>query len=650
MTDRPVIEIDGLTKTYGSAAGSVHALRGVSLSIGAGEFVAIMGSSGSGKTTLMNILGCLDRPTSGRFMFEGRNVAAMQPDDVARLRRDSFGFIFQSYNLIATATALENVEVPAVYAGLTAADRRARAARLLTSLGLGDRLDHRPNQLSGGQQQRVAVARALMNGGRVLFADEPTGALDTASGAEVMALLRQLNEDGHTIVLITHDAEVAAYADRIVTMSDGAITSDSGPERRGAAGLPAEAGKRAPKINSRLPFTEITESIRMATHALGVNLFRTTLTLLGIVIGVGSVIAMLAVGNGAKQTVIDRISALGTNLLLVRPGSPEMRGVGGRVTTLVPTDAAALSALPNVVAAVAEMTGTVTIRFSNADYQTEVNGTTQDFPVVKDWPLAAGTFIDDADVETYATVAVLGQTVVENVFPADVDPIGRYVQIGNTLFQVIGVMAEKGATPWGSDQDDVIFVPISTSGLRLFGQRHVRSITVLVDDFAKMAATEQIVTETLTRRHRAQDFRVRNMATVVAAATETQNTLTVLLGSIAAISLLVGGIGVMNIMLVSVSERTREIGIRMATGARAMNIMQQFMTEAVTVSVIGGLAGMVAGLGVAWALQQGGMPVVFSATPVVLAFGCACLTGIVFGFAPARKAAHLDPVVALGAE
>ena len=489
-----------------------------------------------------------------------------------------------------------------------------------------------------------------MNGGRVLFADEPTGALDSTSGAEVMALLRELNEDGHTIILITHDAAVAAFADRVVTMSDGAITSDSRPQMQGAARAAAATGKRARKNHVGLSFTEVSEAFRMATHALGVNLFRTTLTLLGIVIGVGSVIAMLAVGNGAKQTVIDGIAALGTNLLLVRPGSPEMRGVGGRVTTLVPTDAAALSALPNVVAAVAEMTGTVTIRFSNADYQTEVHGTTQDFPVVKNWPLASGTFIDDADVETYATVAVLGQTVVENLFPPDVDPIGRYVQIANTLFQVIGVMAEKGATPWGWDQDDVIFVPISTSGLRLFGQRHVRSITVLVDDFAKMAATEQIVTETLTRRHRAKDFRVRNMATVVATATKTQNTLTILLGSIAAISLLVGGIGVMNIMLVSVSERTREIGIRMATGARAMNIMQQFMTEAVTVSVIGGLAGAVAGLGVAWALQQGGLPVVFSATPVVLAFGCACLTGIVFGFAPARKAAHLDPVVALGAE
>ena len=388
----------------------------------------------------------------------------------------------------------------------------------------------------------------------------------------------------------------------------------------------------------------------MAVRALGTNLFRTVLTLLGIVIGVGSVIAMLAVGDGAKRSVLDRISSLGTNLLLVRPGAPEQRGVGGRVTTLVPTDAAAISALPNVVAAVAEYTGTLTLRFGNADYQTEVNATTAEFPIVKDWPVAAGTFIDDADVEQYAPVIVLGQTVVDSLFPPGMNPIGRHVQAGNVLFQVIGVMSEKGATSWGSDQDDMAFVPLSTGGLRLFGQRHVRSIIVLVDDLARLGETEQAVTDLLIRRHRIQDFRVRNMASVVEAAAQTQNTLTVLLGSIAAISLLVGGIGVMNIMLVSVSERTREIGIRMATGARTINILQQFMTEAVTVSAIGGVLGAAGGLAVAWGLRETGTPIVFSSTPVLLAFGCAFLTGVVFGFMPARKAAHLDPVVALSAE
>ena len=650
MNGAPLIRLERVAKAYDTGAGPVPALHAISLTIGAGEFVALMGSSGSGKTTLMNILGCLDRATSGRYLFEGRDISRLSADDIARLRRDAFGFVFQSYNLIATASAVENVEIPAVYAGSPAIERRQRAARLLVSLGLGDRLDYRPNQLSGGQQQRVAVSRALMNGGRVIFADEPTGALDSRSGAEVMALLRRLHEQGHTVILITHDADVAAHADRVIEIRDGDVVADSRAWRPEPRAL--ELATTAPIRRARLgaPLAEAGEALRMAVRALGTNLFRTVLTLLGIVIGVGSVIAMLAVGDGAKRSVLDRISSLGTNLLLVRPGAPEQRGVGGRVTTLVPTDAAAISALPNVVAAVAEYTGTLTLRFGNADYQTEVNATTAEFPIVKDWPVAAGTFIDDADVEQYAPVIVLGQTVVDSLFPPGMNPIGRHVQAGNVLFQVIGVMSEKGATSWGSDQDDMAFVPLSTGGLRLFGQRHVRSIIVLVDDLARLGETEQAVTDLLIRRHRIQDFRVRNMASVVEAAAQTQNTLTVLLGSIAAISLLVGGIGVMNIMLVSVSERTREIGIRMATGARTINILQQFMTEAVTVSAIGGVLGAAGGLAVAWGLRETGTPIVFSSTPVLLAFGCAFLTGVVFGFMPARKAAHLDPVVALSAE
>jgi macrolide transport system ATP-binding/permease protein len=641
-----LIELADVTKTYANGDLAVEVLHGISLKIYPGEFVAIMGASGSGKSTLMNLLGCLDRPTTGRYLFAGEDVSSFAADDLARLRRDVFGFIFQSYNLIASATAAENVEVPAIYAGASAGKRRARAEELLASLGLGERLDHRPNQLSGGQQQRVSIARALMNGGMIILADEPTGALDSKSGAEVMALLHQLSDAGHTVILITHDREVAAHAKRQIEIKDGLIVGDTGASIRVDIAPPAQPhGERA----SAAAIADMGEAVRMALRALRANLFRTVLTLLGIVIGVGSVVAMLAVGDGAKQSVLDRISSMGTNLLLVRPGAPNVRG-SGSIATLVPADADAIMTVPNVAAAVPELTGNVTLRYGNVDYQTQANATTPALTAARDWPVARGTFIEPADVKSYTPVIVLGQTVVDTLFPQGLDPLGRYVLVNNVPFQVIGVMSPKGATPYGADMDDVAFVPLTTGSLRLFGQRNVRTITVQVEDVSQIEATQEAIEALLLARHRVQDFRIRNMASILETATQTQNTLTILLGSIAAISLLVGGIGVMNIMLVSVTERTREIGIRMATGARKANILQQFVTEAVVVSAIGGVIGVAGGLGVAWALATFGTPIVFSLGPVLLAFGCAFATGLLFGFMPARKAATLDPVVALSAE
>ncbi|WP_225768559.1 MacB family efflux pump subunit [Inquilinus sp. Marseille-Q2685] len=645
---RPLVSLRDVTKTYVNGDLAVEVLHGISLEIHPGEFVAIMGASGSGKSTLMNILGCLDRPTTGTYRVDGTDVATLDGDALAHLRRETFGFIFQSYNLIPSATAAENVEVPAIYAGIAAAERRERAEQLLASLGLADRTDHRPNQLSGGQQQRVSIARALMNGGRVILADEPTGALDSRSGAEVMALLKRMSEAGRTVILITHDRAVAEHAHRLIEIRDGRIVGDSGV--RGPAVTAAGADVTHGGDAGALGVADMAEAVKMALRALRANLFRTILTLLGIVIGVGAVIAMLAIGDGAKQSVVDRISAMGTDLLLIRPAQSNNRTADGVIATLVPEDAEALAEVPNVAAAVPELTGTVTLRYGNTDYSTQADATTPDFTRARNWSVERGSFVSAGDQASYAPVIVLGQTAARILFPEGVDPLGRYVLVNNIPFQVIGLMEAKGATPYGADQDDIVFMPLSTGSLRMFGKRFVRSITVQVEDTARIDETQAEVQALLEERHRRPDVQIRNMSSLIETVSATQNTLTILLGSVAAISLLVGGIGVMNIMLVSVTERTREIGVRMATGARMRDILQQFITESVVVSAIGGAVGVAGGLGVAAALQAFGTPIQFSPGPVLLAFGCAFLTGLVFGYMPARKAATLDPVVALSAE
>ncbi|AWM25539.1 ABC transporter [Sinorhizobium fredii USDA 205] len=644
-----LISLKDVSKTYFNGDLAVEVLHDISLDIEAGEFVAIIGQSGSGKSTLMNILGCLDQPTSGEYLIDGERVSGFDADELAALRRRTFGFVFQAYNLIPTASAQENVEVPAVYAGLPAHSRHARAEALLKSLNLGERLDHRPSQLSGGQQQRVSIARALMNGGRVILADEPTGALDSQSGREVMALLRDMNENGHTIIVITHSREVAEQADRLIEIRDGRIIADR--VKKGRSNPEAAFGLAQRTREGLAAIADVSEAVKMAMRALRANLFRTILTLLGIVIGVGSVVAMLAIGTGAQDSVLSRISSMGSDLLLVRPSMANFRGsAGGSNVTLVPSDADAILELPNVAFAVPEMTSTVTLRRGNIDYQTTANGTVSQFVEAKSWPIGRGEFINSDDMEGYAPVAVLGQTVVKTLFPDDSDPIGQYVLVNKIPFQVIGVMSEMGASAGGNDQDDVVLVPLTTGSMRIFGQRNIRTITVKVKDSSAIDLTQEKIQALLNERHKKEDTQITNMSSVREAFTETSNTMKLFLGSVAAISLLVGGIGVMNIMLVSVSERTREIGVRMATGARQRDILVQFIVEALVVSAIGGAIGIVAGLGTAYVARTFGMPVSFTAGPVALAFACAFLTGLLFGYLPARNASRLQPAVALSAD
>ncbi|WP_047288034.1 MacB family efflux pump subunit [Pseudomonas protegens] len=654
----PLIDLRNIRKSYGGGdSPQVDVLRGIDLSIHAGEFVAIVGASGSGKSTLMNILGCLDRPTSGEYLFAGENVAHLDSDELAWLRREAFGFVFQGYHLIPSGSAQENVEMPAIYAGTPAAERHARAAALLERLGLASRSGNRPHQLSGGQQQRVSIARALMNGGHIILADEPTGALDSHSGAEVMALLDELASQGHVVILITHDREVAARAKRIIEIRDGEIISDTATSDPSVQ-LSANAGAlQAVDLRQRLADGseptgawkgELLEAIQAAWRVMWINRFRTALTLLGIIIGVASVVVMLAVGEGSKRQVMAQMGAFGSNIIYLSGHAPNPRAPQGIISL---DDVAAVATLPQVKRIMPVNGSEAVVRFGNADHMSYVGGNDTNFPHIFNWPVVEGSYFTEADEQAGAAVAVIGKKVREKLLKDVANPIGQYILIENAPFQVVGVLMGKGASSGDQDSDDRIAVPYSAASTRLFGSRNPEYVAIAAADAGKVKEAEQAIDQLMLRLHNGQrDYELTNNAAMIQAEARTQNTLSLMLGAIAAISLLVGGIGVMNIMLMTVRERTREIGIRMATGARQRDILRQFLTEAVMLSVVGGLAGIGVALIIGGILILSEVAVAFSLAAVLGAFACALATGVIFGFMPARKAARLDPVTALTSE
>jgi len=656
--DVPLIELRDVRRRYGGGEQpEVEVLRGISLSIHAGEFVAIVGASGSGKSTLMNLLGCLDRPSSGSYRFQGEDVAGFDADQLAWLRREAFGFVFQGYHLIRAESACENVEVPAIYAGTPREERTRRAAALLARLGLADKLHHRPTQLSGGQQQRVSIARALMNGGRIILADEPTGALDTQSGAEVMALLHELADAGHTIVLITHDREVAAQARRVIEIRDGRIVADSatGASQELQAKLvssayPSSASSYENSSNekNRAFWAELAEAARTAWRGMRINRARTGLTLLGIVIGVASVIVMMGVGEGAKQRVVEQMGSMGTTIMYLGPSHPREGGPQGDITA---QDLEAIARLPEIGHVMPVIGDPIPVRHGNAERQVYVFAASEDMPRVHHWKVAQGRYYTAAEDRDLAPLVVLGHKAAAQFFPDHPNPLGRHLLIGNAPFEVIGVMAERGADSGAQNYDDMVFIPYESGRARVYRVQTQPDYTVIsAASVEQVQAAEQAMRTLLLQRHGREDFRIGNAAAKLQAEAQTRNAMTMMLGLIAAVSLVVGGIGVMNVMLMTVRERTREIGIRMATGARQGDILRQFLTEAVLVTLVGGAAGLAMGLAVGAALIVSGVPVIFSLTSMAGAFACAVATGLVFGYMPARRAAGLDPVVALASE
>ena len=647
-----LIELTDVWRDYGSGEQVVSALRGLSLGIDAGEYVAIVGASGSGKSTLMNILGCLDRPTAGAYRIAGHNTAHLEPDELAALRREHFGFIFQRYHLMGELDAVGNVEIPAIYAGRERSDRRERARALLGQLGLADRLDHHPSELSGGQQQRVSIARALMNGGEVILADEPTGALDSRSGAEMLRILDELNEQGHTIILVTHDMAVAGHARRIVELKDGAIIADRRTNEDAARTGKAAFALKQGRVSWRAFADRFVEAGRMAVTSITSHRLRSFLTMLGIIIGIASVVSIVALGQGSRARVLKNISALGSNTIDVYPGTGFGDIRSSAIQTLTARDADAMVGQSFADSVTPTASTSADVRYGDIESNGTVNGVGEQYFRVKGVDIAQGIAFGAQAVQDRDQVAVIDDNTRAKLFPHGENPLGQVILLGSVPVRIVGV-AEKRDNGFFADQNLNIFVPYTTVMGRMTGQTYLRSITIRVPDSMTSDAAQAALDRFLQIRHGRKDFYMSNSDSVRKTIDTTLATLTLLITAVAAISLLVGGIGVMNIMLVSVRERTREIGVRCAVGARRSDILSQFLIEAVLICLLGG------GIGVGLALSIGALvgsnpnaPVsmIFSPTSMVVAFGVSTLIGLSFGFFPARSAARLDPVEALARE
>lgn len=650
-----IIEVKKINKFFGGDENRVHILKDINLTIKKGDFVAIIGQSGSGKSTLMNILGCLDTPTSGSYVIDNVETQKMNSDELAGLRSKKFGFIFQRYNLLSSLTAIDNVALPAIYSGIDHKTRTSRAKTLLINLGLGDKLDNTPNELSGGQQQRVSIARALMNGGEIILADEPTGALDSKSGEVVMSILNDLHQNKHTIILVTHDKNIAAYANRVIEIKDGEIISDTA--KTDITTNDSALSTNKPKQKKRFSFSSLwsvkdqfLESFKMSTQAIIAHKLRSLLTMLGIIIGIASVVSVVALGVGSQEKILEQINSLGTNTISIYPGSSfgDMRS--GRVKTLTIEDSNILGKQSYLSSSTPNASANGVLIYKNISVTAQISGVGEQYFDVNGLSIENGRFFDASDVKNNASVVVIDQNTKKKLFSDEGNaspPLGQILLINKIPLEVIGITEPNSMTD-GRDNLN-LWAPYTTVMNKITGAKNINSITVKVNDSVSSQIAEQNLTVLLTARHGKQDFFTFNVDSIKQTIEDTTNTMTLLVSSIALISLIVGGIGVMNIMLVSVTERTKEIGVRMAIGARQYNILEQFLIEAILICLIGGFAGISLSyiIAVIFNSMFTDFAMSFSTASIILALGCSTLIGVIFGFMPARNASKLNPIEAL---
>jgi macrolide transport system ATP-binding/permease protein len=647
------MELVAVGRTYSTGAAQVHALRGISLRIEAGEMVAIVGASGSGKSTLMNLLGCLDQPSEGDMFIEGVPVSSLGLSELARLRRERFGFIFQRYHLIREQNALANVSMPAIYAGMPVAQRRDRAARLLSRLGLAERLAHRPHALSGGQQQRVSIARALMNGGEIILADEPTGALDSRTGKDMMALLLELHQQGHTVIIVTHDVKVAAHAGRVVQLQDGQLLSDSGwpADRRRASFEPPPRASHGMAARALRPLGQLRDAMHMAWGALTRHRLRTVLGTLGIGVGIAAVVGVMALGQALRTNMEATLRGFLSNKLMVSSGNPQL-GPGVLTKDFSEGDVQALSQLAQVQSVRPSYETSVTARQGRHSDQLSVQGMAPADLALEGYTLHQGRGLSDLDRRAMQQVVVLSPLAASKLFPGLSKPVGQTLMLGEVPFEVVGLTGEASGGNAMANWQATAFVPDSTMVAKMLGSKDTRQLFVYMKPGADPEVVQQSVTQTLKQRHGAEDFSIFNQEQQFRQAGQASDTMRLVLTAIASISLLVGGVGVMNMMLVAVAERTAEIGIRMAVGARPGDVQAQFLVEAVVLCGMGGLLGMTLSGLLIWGMNviKPDLDAALSAWAVGLAFAVSSAMGLIFGFFPARQASRLSPVLALARE